>query len=143
MKKNSDKARKHKDPQSILDSFENLTILSNHGTSTSSSPQRRISRHTPSSSSQNTPINISTFMRNPSPEILAHIFSFLDPQGFSTASLVCKAWHSLATDDYAWKAAFDRFFGRHALISRLSSSWRGEYILRSQLHRYLTPSLSR
>jgi WD40 repeat protein len=68
--------------------------------------------------------------------VLAHIFSFLDPEGFAAASLVCREWHSVASDDYAWKAAFDRFFGVHDVIPRLSTSWRGEYIHRSHLLRY-------
>ena len=66
-----------------------------------------------------------------------NIFSFLDPEGFAAASLVCREWHSVASDDYAWKAAFDRFFGKQDVIPRLSTSWRGEYIHRSHLIRYL------
>src|SRR5271163_4405821 len=76
------------------------------------------------------------FVKQVPTEILAHIFSFLDASGFAAAALVCREWYAVASDDLAWKAAFDRFYGGYQVIPRLSPSWRGEYIHRSHLLRY-------
>jgi F-box-like len=154
MQTNSNKVRKHKHPLSLFEPFESLTLSassSNHGTQQSrSSITRRGPFSSTSSSVSPSPPSSSvagltpSFIRKPPPEILAHIFSFLDPQGFAAASLVCREWHSIASDDYAWKAAFERFFGKHNIIPRISTTWRGEYIHRSHLLRYYqtkTPEL--
>ena len=140
MQRNSYKARSQKAAKSsILESLDSLSLSSNHGPNT-----RSIHRRTSSSSSSSGTWSLPTTRPRPSPsfikttptEVLAHIFSFLDPEGFAAASLVCREWHSVASDDYAWKAAFDRFFGKQDVIPRLSTSWRGEYIHRSHLLRY-------
>ena len=78
------------------------------------------------------------FVKQVPPEILAHTFSFLDASGFAAVTLVCREWYTVASDDLAWKAAFDRFYGGYQVIPRLSPSWRGEYIHRSHLLRYPT-----
>ena len=145
MQRNSNKARKQKD-FSILDSLDSLSLSPpNHGISQLSSSS---TRRTSSSSSGTT---WSSIHRNPAPsyikttppEVLIHIFSFLDPEGFAMASLVCREWHSVARDEYAWKAAFERFFGVHSFIPRLSTSWSGEYIHRSHLLRFAVTANSR
>ena len=140
MQRNSNKARNQKAKSSILESLDSLSLPSNHGSYT-----RSLHRRTSSSSSSSGtwsipsayPKSLPSFIKTTPPEVLAHIFSFLDPQGFAAASLVCREWHSVASDDYAWKAAFDRFFGQQNVIPRLSTSWRGEYINRSHLLRCL------
>jgi len=137
MQRNSNKARKQKDI-SILDSLDSLSLSPpNHGNSQLSSSTRRTS----SSSSGTTWSSIHqnsapSYIKATPPEVLIHIFSFLDPEGFATASLVCREWRSVARDEYAWKAAFERFFGVHSFIPRLSTSWSGEYIHRSHLLRF-------
>jgi hypothetical protein len=142
MQTNSNKITNRKEISSILESLDSLTLSSNHGIPTSSSSNRRKSSSSSSSAStwsiKSTPRKSPpSFIRTTPPEILAHIFSFLDPEGFAAVSLVCREWHSVSSDDYAWKAAFERFFGKHNVIPRLSTSWRGEYIHRSHLIRYL------
>jgi len=126
------KARKQK-VLSALDSLDSdlADPRDQYGLTTTRNPSRRVSPPWAGDSSANGP---PSFMNTP-PEVLVHIFSFLDPQGFAAANLVCREWHSVTNDDYAWKAAFDRFFGSHAVIPRLSSTWRGEYIHRSHLLR--------
>lgn len=141
MQRNSNKARNHKAKSSILESLDSLSLSSNHGHQNPLSINRRTSSSSSSSGTWSIPSarpqSLPSFIKTTPPEVLAHIFSFLDPQGFSAASLVCREWHSVASDDYAWKAAFDRFFGKQNVIPRLSTSWRGEYIHRSHLLRYL------
>jgi hypothetical protein len=129
------KARKQKDA-SILDSLDSypLDSTSQYGLSTPRRPNRRPSPASPGQGQAGTP---SSFVNAP-PEVLVHLFSFLDPAGFASANLVGREWHAVASDDYAWKAAFDRFFGTFAVIPRLSSTWRGEYIHRSHLLRFST-----
>jgi hypothetical protein len=134
MQTNHSRARKQKDINSILESLDSFSLSapSNHGTtssqprhpsSASGSAQSSIHRETPS------------FIKKTPPEVLVHIFSFLDSESFASASFVCREWHTIAGDDYAWKAAFDRFFGVHSIIPRLSTTWRGEYLHRSRLLR--------
>ena len=142
MQRNYNKGKRHRDISPLLDPFDSLSLRLNHGTPISSSNTRRASS---SSSSSSAAFSVSSarvtpsgsFVRKTPAEILAHIFSFLDPQGFAAANLVCREWHSVASDDYAWKAAFERFFGTHTVIPRLSTTWRGEYIHRSHLVRYI------
>jgi F-box-like len=147
MQTDYNKARKQKEISSILHSLDSLPLSSyNHGNNNIGNPSNSRARRTSSSSSssgtwsiQSSNIrhqNAPSFVKKTPPEILAHIFSFLDPEGFASANLVCREWHSVASDDYAWKTAFDRFFGILSIIPRLSTSWRGEYIHRSHLLRY-------
>jgi F-box-like len=147
MQTNYNKARKQKEISSILDSLDSLPLSSyNHGNNSISNASASRTRRTSSSSSSSGTWSIQSsnirhqdtpsFVKKTPPEILAHIFSFLDPAGLASVNLVCREWHSVASDDYAWKAAFDRFFGIHSIIPRLSTSWRGEYIHRSHLLRY-------
>jgi hypothetical protein len=145
MQTNSNKITNRKEVSSILDSLDSLASSSNHG-----NIQTLSTRRTSSSSSSSGTWSVqsiprkspASFIRTFPPEILAHIFSFLDPEGFASASLVCREWYSVSSDDYAWKAAFERFFGSHKVIPRLSASWRGEYIHRSHLLRYTSEKLS-
>src|SRR5438045_15127 len=137
MQTNNNKARKQKEISFILDSLDSLPLSSNHGSdnlypnslqqrisSSSSSSSPSGTRSIPSSDTHSRPTI--SFVKKTPPEILAHIFSFLDPEGFANVNLVCREWHSVASDDYAWKSAFDRFFGKFNVIPRLSTTWRGE-----------------
>lgn len=141
MQTNYSRTRKQKDINSILESLDSFSLSphSNHGTASSSSASQ--TRHPSSSASGTGSLQSSIHRETPSvikntpPEVLVHIFSFLDSESFTSASLVCREWHSVASDDYAWKAAFDRFFSVHSVIPRLSTSWRGEYLYRSHLLR--------
>lgn len=137
MQRNSNKARKQKEI-AILDSLDSLSLSpSNHGNNQHSSSPRRTSSSPAGTTWSSVHRNSTpTYIRTTPPEVLIHIFSFLDPAGISSASLVCRDWYSVAQDEYAWKAAFERFFGVHAFIPRLSTSWNGEYIHRSHLLRY-------
>jgi F-box-like len=66
-------------------------------------------------------------------DILAQVFSFLDPSGFADVILVSKHWHQVALDEYTWRAAFERMFGVHAVVARLAETWRDEYCCRNSL----------
>ncbi|KAF1817448.1 hypothetical protein P152DRAFT_386778 [Eremomyces bilateralis CBS 781.70] len=86
-------------------------------------------------------------------EILIHAFSHLSAPDLNTCALVCQRFHSLLNSPYVWKAAFIRYFpgnlpkdrrksdsgidGVAPVFTRLSnrSTWRKEYILRTQLLR--------
>src|ERR1700737_4919469 len=139
MQENSNTAHP-KEISSIVDSLNSLPSSSNYGIQPSTSPS--VSSSSSSSgiwSLQSTPRRPRpSFVRTTPTEILAHIFSYLDPEGFATASLVCREWHSVTSDDYAWKTAFDKVFGTQNMIARLSTTWRGEYTHRSHLLRYYT-----
>jgi hypothetical protein len=141
MQTNYNKARKQKDISTILDAIDSLSLSPNNHGNIASSSRRRVSSSSPTSGTWpiQSPIIIhpstSSFVKRTPPEVLAHIFSYLDPEGFASANLVCREWHSIAKDDYTWKAGFERFFGVHDIISRLSTTWRGEYIHRSHLIR--------
>lgn len=142
-RKNNKSRRQKKDPLSLLENLDSLTLSSSsHGTPNRSSASRCTSSSSSSSSSSTTWFTPSvvrgdtlSLVKKTPTEVLARIFSFLDPEDFAAASQVCREWHSVATDDYSWKAAFDRFYGLHDTVPRLSSSWRGEYIIRSHLLR--------
>ena len=137
MQRNSNKARKQKDI-SILDSLDSLSLSPfDHGTNQHPSSTRRTSSSSAGAMASAIHQNSTpSYIKSTPPEVLVHIFSFLDPAGIASASLVCRDWHSVARDEYAWKAAFERFFGVHSFIPRLSTSWIGEYIHRSRLLRY-------
>lgn len=136
MQRNSNKARKNKD-NSILASLESLSLSPhNHGNSHISSARRTSSSLSGTPGSPLCQITPPSYIKTTPPEILAHIFSFLDPEGFAAVSLVCKEWNSVAKDEYAWRAAFERFFGKHPFVPRLSKTWSGEYIHRSHLLRF-------
>ena len=147
MQTNHNKARKQKEISSILDSLDSLPLSSNNHGNIASSIKRRTSSSSSSTSGtcsiQSSPMIprvAPCFIKKTPPEVLAHIFSYLSPAGFASANLVCREWHSVASDDYAGKAAFERVFGVHNVIPRLSASWRGEYIHRSHFIRSI-PSL--
>ncbi|KAI1210969.1 uncharacterized protein F4807DRAFT_45588 [Annulohypoxylon truncatum] len=98
-------------------------------------------------------------------EILTHILSHLHPDSHAAVSLVSKRFYDLVTTPHAWRMAFQRFFpGRDALATTgkhqngiwgeedpdvvrsevryftrlaLHSSWRSEYLRRTQLLRSL------
>lgn len=76
-----------------------------------------------------------TYVADVPKEVLAHVFSFLDPRSLADATLVCKAWYKLVDDDVAWKSAFKRFFDAEEFSPIGSGSWRTEYTLRSNLLR--------
>lgn len=141
MQANSSKTIKTKD-LSVDEPFNSLS-QSNHGIQSSTS------RRTSSSSSSSGTWSVRsiprrstlTFIRRTPTEVLAHIFSYLDPEGFANASLVCREWHDVVTDDYAWKTAFDKVYGSKNVVSRISNTWRGEYIHRSHLLRYYSSDL--
>ncbi|KAI1095770.1 hypothetical protein F5B19DRAFT_438754 [Rostrohypoxylon terebratum] len=98
-------------------------------------------------------------------EILTHILSHLHPDSHAAVSLVSKRFYALITTPHAWRMAFQRFFpGQDALATSgkhkngiwgeedpdvvrskiryftrlaLHSSWRSEYLRRTQLLRSL------
>ncbi|KAI0889041.1 uncharacterized protein GGS22DRAFT_152983 [Annulohypoxylon maeteangense] len=98
-------------------------------------------------------------------EILTHILSHLHPDSHAAVSLVSKRFYDLVTTPHAWRMAFQRFFpGQDALATTgkhqngiwgeedpdivrsevrhftrlaLHSSWRSEYLRRTQLLRSL------
>ncbi|XP_026666249.1 F-box protein At5g52880 isoform X2 [Phoenix dactylifera] len=51
-------------------------------------------------------------------DVLVHIFSFLDMRSLVTASSVCWAWNSAASDDTLWQLQYSLLFGEYD-ISRL------------------------
>ncbi|KAI9667762.1 MAG: hypothetical protein M1821_000579 [Bathelium mastoideum] len=95
-------------------------------------------------------------------EVLTHALSHLSPSELANVALVSRRFRDLITSPHAWRTAFSRYFpGRHSQthvadspetdgeregfrsekmsFTRLtkSGSWRGEYILRTQLLRSL------
>lgn len=46
-------------------------------------------------------------------DVLVHIFSFLDIRSLVTASLVCWAWNSAASDDTVWQLQYSFLFGEY------------------------------
>lgn len=90
------------------------------------------------------------------PELLAHCFALL-PAGSllagelftshstcssspRTATLVCKAWYHVATDETSWRSAFANYYGlpeSGQLPGRRvdASSWKAEYLTRTRLIR--------
>ncbi|EPZ35361.1 hypothetical protein ROZALSC1DRAFT_30208 [Rozella allomycis CSF55] len=64
-------------------------------------------------------------------EILVHVLSHIqDPIDIFNASLTCKKWHAILTDDLFWKAACQVFWGKLPLRRLNSESWRSEYLHR-------------
>lgn len=64
-------------------------------------------------------------------EVLIEILSNLSPEGLDTASLVCKNWYEVLTNDASWRGSFQRQFHLDK-FNRVSSSlkWRTELITR-------------
>lgn len=64
-------------------------------------------------------------------EVLIEILSNLSPEGLDSASLVCKNWHDVLTNDASWRCSFQRQF-ELLQFNRVSSSmkWRTELITR-------------
>ncbi|KAK9694835.1 hypothetical protein K7432_013257 [Basidiobolus ranarum] len=68
-------------------------------------------------------------------ELLMYVFSFLDPNGLTNCSKVCKYWRTVLNDDLAWKSAFLRSFGCLPYERLSQDSWKLEYIKRMKLIR--------
>lgn len=56
------------------------------------------------------------------PELLMHIFAFLDPVSLSRAAAVCRAWSAIARDDATWRAAFATYFSLEAAQAHRAAS---------------------
>ncbi|CDK30001.1 unnamed protein product [Kuraishia capsulata CBS 1993] len=65
------------------------------------------------------------------PEILAVIFSHLDPHTLNSLRAVSRLWDSIAGDDQVWRLLYRREFGYAGSLTR-GNSWRQEYLTRSQ-----------
>lgn len=83
-------------------------------------------------------------MVSPPPEVLATIFSYLDPQDLDTVPLVCKTWRD-NSGEKLWRRHFvDRFGTRDiSFVSGAESTWREEYLTRLEiLHRWKRHNLN-
>ncbi|KAN0065498.1 hypothetical protein ACQY0O_001335 [Thecaphora frezii] len=86
------------------------------------------------------------------PEILAKVFSFLDPWALCYSAAVCRSWARIARDDATWRAAFATFYNLEAAEGDIAdhavtlgaipslrrfaaASWRAEFQQRCELLR--------
>ncbi|KAI3634674.1 hypothetical protein MIR68_007055 [Amoeboaphelidium protococcarum] len=67
-------------------------------------------------------------------ELFVHILAHLDPADLRGCAFVTKGWRSIITDESCWKNAFLHRWGS-APFRRLARTWRGELVLRTNLHR--------
>lgn len=67
------------------------------------------------------------------PEVMIEVFSHLAPTDLDNASLVCKQWYEVLTNEASWRESFGRIFGT-TQFNRVSSSlkWRTELISRME-----------
>lgn len=72
-------------------------------------------------------------MVSPPPEVLARIFSYLEPSDLDTIPLVCKSWKENCGEKL-WRRHFAARFGTLNVtnLSGTESTWREEYLLREE-----------
>ncbi|KAG1139886.1 hypothetical protein G6F37_009439 [Rhizopus arrhizus] len=84
--------------------------------------------------------NAPCYIHQLSVEVIAHVFSRLDPLSLATVAKVCHYWRHVVNDDRCWKDAFVSYFGKLPYRRLSLESWKTEYILRTHLIRKWTKS---
>eukprot|EP00300_Choanocystis_sp_HF-7_P006996 c15027_g1_i2.p1 GENE.c15027_g1_i2~~c15027_g1_i2.p1 ORF type:complete len:384 (+),score=73.01 c15027_g1_i2:74-1153(+) len=77
------------------------------------------------------------FIGNFAPEILLHIFSFLNPANLDTCGQVCARWHILSRDGELWKRHCLELWNQEVAEAELqlyNDSWRQLFLSKPHIH---------
>lgn len=76
------------------------------------------------------------FIGDLAPEIILHIFSFLEAVALDTASGVCASWHVLAREASLWRKLCEEVWGADCIeyLPDFGNSWRELFLHKPHLH---------